>query len=45
MKDSTWICIKDTMLLSVLFVIEVGLIPFHELNQSYYRAKKKMDTK
>jgi hypothetical protein len=44
MKDSTWICIKDTMLLSVLFVIEVGLIPFHELNKAYERTKKKMNT-
>ena len=44
MKDSAWIYIKDKMLLSVLLVMEVSLIPFHEVNDAYYRAKKKMDT-
>jgi hypothetical protein len=44
MKDSAWVYIKDKMLLSILLVMEVGLIPFHEINQAYCRAKKKMDT-
>jgi NADH:ubiquinone oxidoreductase subunit 2 (subunit N) len=44
MKDSAWVYIKDKMLLSVLLVMEVSLIPFHEVNDAYYRAKKKMDT-
>ena len=44
MKDSAWVYIKDQMTLSVLLIIEDGLIPFHELNQAYYRAKQKMDT-
>lgn len=43
MKDSAWIYVKDQMTLSVLFIMEIGLIPFHELNQAYYRAKQKMD--
>lgn len=44
MKDSAWIYIKDQMTLSVLLIIEISLIPFHEVNQAYYRAKKKMDS-
>ena len=44
MKDSAWVYIKDQMTLSVLLIIEIGLIPFHELNEAYERAKKKMDT-
>jgi NADH:ubiquinone oxidoreductase subunit 2 (subunit N) len=44
MKDSAWVYVKDKMLLSVLLVMEIGLIPFHEVNDAYYRAKKKMDT-
>jgi hypothetical protein len=44
MKDSYWIYIKDNMLLSVMFVIEVGLIPFYNINGAYERAKNKMTT-
>jgi hypothetical protein len=44
MKDSAWVYIKDQMTLSVLLIMEIGLIPFHELNEAYERAKKKMDT-
>jgi hypothetical protein len=45
MKDSAWEYIKDCGLFSVHFVIEIGLIPFHELNNVYKRAKNKMDKK
>ena len=44
MKDSYWIFLKDNMLLSVMFVIEIGLIPFYSINGAYERAKQKMDT-
>jgi len=44
MKDSVWVYIKDQMSLSVLLIMEIGLIPFHQVNEAYERAKKKMDT-
>jgi hypothetical protein len=44
LKDSVWVYIKDQMTLSVLLIMEIGLIPFHQVNQAYERAKKKMDT-
>ena len=43
MKDSAWVYIKDCALFSTHFIIEVGLIPFHEIKYAYNRAKEKMD--
>jgi len=43
MKDSYWIYLKDNMVFSVIFVIEIGLIPFHNINGAYERAKQKME--
>jgi hypothetical protein len=31
--------VKDNMVFSVLFVIEVGLIPFYSINTAYERTK------
>jgi hypothetical protein len=41
MKDSYWEYVKDNALFSVLFIMEVGLIPFYEVNQAYQRTKNK----
>jgi hypothetical protein len=41
MKDSNWIYIKDCALFSMLFIMEVGLIPFYEIDQAYQRTKNK----
>lgn len=43
MKDSYWIYMKDNMVFSGLFVIEVGLIPFYNINCAYERTKQKME--
>jgi hypothetical protein len=43
MKDSFWIYVKDCMLFSTHFIIEITLIPIHEMNDAYKRAEKKMD--
>ena len=41
MKDSYWTYMKDSALFSMLFIMEVGLIPFYEINQAYKRTKNK----
>lgn len=43
MKDSYWIYMKDNMVFSGLFVIEVGLIPFYSINGANERTKQKME--
>jgi len=45
MKDSAWVYIKDCALFSTHFIIEVGLIPFHEINDAIERARKKLNKK
>ena len=41
MKDSKWTYIKDCVLFSMMFIVEIGLIPIYELNQAYQRTKNK----
>ena len=41
MKDSYWTYMKDSALFSILFIMEVGLIPFYEIDQAYKRTKNK----
>jgi len=43
MKDSYWVYMKDNMLFSVSFIIEVGMIPFYTINSAYERTKQKME--
>lgn len=45
MKDSYWTYIKYCALFSILFIMEVGLIPFYEIDQAYKRTKNKTKTK
>ena len=45
MKDSTWTYVKDCALFSTHFVIEVGLIPIHEINGAFERTRKKLNKK
>jgi hypothetical protein len=45
MKDSNWIYVKDCAKFSMVFIIEIALIPIYELNEAYQRTINKTKIK